>query len=218
LTQHEKDNSLLMTLAIVNASRGAAVEQPQSLPEKTVSAFRRAVTFLQACDLASHAKVGAVLSAIDANNRYAPANRGLCVHRDRMLIYAHNAHDRAVHFRGVNPVFTVNDSARLYARVSVDNRALAGAFAPPIQIAAMEEVLEQPDDDTFGRIMPLKSQVGGAPPDVTLIWDEFASMSARSGLSLAAQAQFDRLVAGINGNVMRSINRRTYVTGTPFTR
>lgn len=213
-----KESSLMMRLAIINAAKRRAINRRKamSLAEKTAYGFQRAVKFWQMYNIGSQPKLNAVLQTITTNNKRALQNRMMCLARDRMLVNAHTSHSKAVDVHDDNPIFTVNDVVRLYARIAHENEELSEKYIPLINVTTVGSVLEQPDDHTFGQVLGLKTKVPRRAWRLGQVREGFRDLMAKSVLTEANHIQFERLLSGVQVAAGLQGTVRTFLNSIPY--
>lgn len=188
-TQH--DISLFSRIAILNKVKQKTLKErnEEEYQECVQRIFNAAMGFFIQQGLASERKLREVQDIIKENCRRAYQNRRYCLHRDKFILTAHEAHGEANNLHDLIPKFITRDEIQLPSKYP--------DIVPLIPIANLEPGR---NDENFTNIaLFLKKGMKELPsftPQIIAAREEAEAFAERTEVGREIANHFDRLLAG----------------------
>ncbi|OHS92955.1 hypothetical protein TRFO_12139 [Tritrichomonas foetus] len=208
LTQ-KNDMSLFMRTSIVYCAKKQSQNQKDSETpaEQCFRQYKKVIAFLAEMNLASDGKFTAAQNTIIENNKRNLQNRKACIHRDNLIILAHDSHNDAVDLHSANDTFKADASFVQTQQIVEASESLVKSFQPLIPLTQLGHILEQPNENKFVWVLGCSSKLVNFRPTIHECHLIIHNDMVRSEIGHDVASRFDRLLAGRDVSASNSRNR-----------
>lgn len=198
LSQKKNDFSLFMRSTIVHCAKKASItlHETEAMPESVYKQYKKVISYLAGMNIASDSKFKVALQTVSENNKKNLQNRMSCLHRDNLIILAHDSHSDAIDLHDANNEFKNSDEFVKTKKIIEASEKLAKSFQPLVPIDKLGAILEQPNEDQFVFVDGCRSNFKSFKPTIIECHNIIHRELVRSEIGHDVASRFDKLLAG----------------------